>query len=163
MHTLTCVCREKYLIGISRETLFRFLCCTSFCPCFCVAVAPHSKGLVACVLLGEDGFVLRGVTASPPPPHPHRVFAFVIPFSAGWSCCSFPCTAGFFWGGCCADRFGRVFRLLSRAFLQMVRDLKEAAEISMGTEITGMDIVSIKALADQVRKAQTRQYGNCSP
>lgn len=33
---------------------------------------------------------------------------------------------------------------------QMARDLKEAAEISMGTEITPMDIVSIKALADQV-------------
>lgn len=32
----------------------------------------------------------------------------------------------------------------------MVRDLKEAAEISMGTEITTMDIISIKALADQV-------------
>eukprot|EP00904_Undaria_pinnatifida_P006234 jgi/Undpi1/2740/HiC_scaffold_14.g06118.m1 len=32
----------------------------------------------------------------------------------------------------------------------MVRDLKEAAEISMGTEITMMDIISIKALADQV-------------
>lgn len=33
---------------------------------------------------------------------------------------------------------------------QMARDLKEAAEISMGTEITIIDIVSIKALADQV-------------
>lgn len=34
---------------------------------------------------------------------------------------------------------------------QMVKDLKEAAEVSMGTEITIIDIVSIKALADQVR------------
>lgn len=33
---------------------------------------------------------------------------------------------------------------------QMVKDLKEAAEVSMGTEITIIDIVSIKALADQV-------------
>eukprot|EP00903_Cladosiphon_okamuranus_P014607 g13545.t1 len=32
----------------------------------------------------------------------------------------------------------------------MVKDLKEAAEVSMGTEITMIDIVSIKALADQV-------------
>lgn len=32
----------------------------------------------------------------------------------------------------------------------MVKDLKEAAEVSMGTEITIIDIVSIKALADQV-------------
>lgn len=33
---------------------------------------------------------------------------------------------------------------------QMVKDLKEAAEVSMGTEITIVDIVSIKALAEQV-------------
>lgn len=32
----------------------------------------------------------------------------------------------------------------------MVKDLKEAAEVSMGTEITMIDIVSIKSLADQV-------------
>lgn len=35
---------------------------------------------------------------------------------------------------------------------QIVRDLKEAAEISMGTEITITDMISIKALADQVRR-----------
>ena len=40
--------------------------------------------------------------------------------------------------------------VFSDVCLQMVRDLKEAAEISMGTEITMMDIISIKALADQV-------------
>ncbi|CAB1121482.1 unnamed protein product [Ectocarpus sp. CCAP 1310/34] len=32
----------------------------------------------------------------------------------------------------------------------MVKDLKEAAEVSMGTEITMIDIISIKSLADQV-------------
>ncbi|CAN0538132.1 unnamed protein product [Ectocarpus sp. 12 AP-2014] len=32
----------------------------------------------------------------------------------------------------------------------MVKDLKDAAEVSMGTEITMIDILSIKSLADQV-------------
>lgn len=36
--------------------------------------------------------------------------------------------------------------------IQMEKDLKEAAEVSMGTEITIIDIVSIKSLADQVGK-----------
>lgn len=36
------------------------------------------------------------------------------------------------------------------ASIQMASDLKEAAEVSMGTEITITDIISIKALADQV-------------
>ena len=40
---------------------------------------------------------------------------------------------------------------------QMVKDLKEAAEVSMGTEITIIDIVSIKALADQVGWPGARQ------
>ena len=34
----------------------------------------------------------------------------------------------------------------------MTRDLREAAEVSMGTEITIVDEVSIKALADQARR-----------
>ncbi|CAM9683033.1 unnamed protein product [Sphacelaria rigidula] len=33
----------------------------------------------------------------------------------------------------------------------VIHDLKEAAEISMGTEITIVDIINIKALADQAR------------
>lgn len=41
---------------------------------------------------------------------------------------------------------------------QMIHDLKEAAEISMGTEITMVDIISIKALADQVRTVHTYHY-----